>query len=53
MTQNEKAVIQAVVRTLDSLTVTGRDNMSRLLGCIGALEELPEADTEAKEAEHG
>ena len=49
MNDKEKTTVQAVIRTLDSLTVTGRDNMSKLLGCIGALEEL----LETEEAEHG
>lgn len=43
MTDNEKATIQAVIRTLDSLTLTGRDNMSKVLGCMNALEDMLEA----------
>ncbi len=49
MTENERATVQAVIHTLDSLTVTGRENMSKLLGCIGALEEL----LEIKEEKYG
>lgn len=53
MSENNTAALRAVIRTLDSLTVRGRDNMSKLLGCIGALEELLEKGAEAEEAEHG
>lgn len=42
MTDNDKAVIAAVINTLDSLTVTGSDNMSKVLGCINALQKLLE-----------
>lgn len=49
MTDKEKTTIQAVIHTLGSLTLTGRENMSKVLGCISALEEL----LETKEAEHG
>ena len=54
MKEKDKAMLQAVVRTLDSLTVSGSGNMSKLLGCLGALEELLAAETEErKEAERG
>lgn len=43
-TQDNLGVLRAVVRTLDSITVSGRDNMSRLLGCITAMEEYIEKE---------
>ena len=42
MTDKEKTTIQAVIRTLDSLTLTGRENMGKVLGCINALEDMLE-----------
>ncbi len=54
MTERDRATLRAVVRTLDSLTVSGSGNMSKLLGCLGALEELLAAETEErKETERG
>lgn len=49
-------IIAAVVKTLGSISVSGKDNMSKLLGCIQALETMlaqpPEASTD-KEEQHG
>lgn len=53
MTEKELAALRAVARTLDSLTVRGSDNMGKVLGCIGVLEELLAAAQRAKEAENG
>ena len=35
-----KQTLIAVIRTLNAVTVSGADNMNRLLGCIQALESL-------------
>lgn len=32
--------IRAVIRTLNTITVSGADNMNKILGCIQALQEL-------------
>lgn len=37
MTERQKELIEQVIVTLDSLTVTGAGNMSKVLGCISAL----------------
>lgn len=42
MTEREKSLLRAVLRTLEGLTVTGTENMSKVLGCVNALEELIE-----------
>ena len=33
-------IIQAVILTLNEIEVKGKDNMSKLLGCINALTEI-------------
>lgn len=33
-------LIATIISTLDSIEVHGKDNMSRLLGCINALESI-------------
>ena len=35
-------IIKAVISTLDSIEVKGRDNLDALLGCINALESFVE-----------
>lgn len=39
---NEKIreTLIAVIRTLDTLTVRGRENMDRLLGCMNAIDQV-------------
>lgn len=36
---NNLAILHVVIQTLGNITVSGKENMSRLLGCIAALEE--------------
>lgn len=45
MTKEERTnIIRAIIRTLDSVTVTGSQNMGHILGCINALNEILEAE---------
>ena len=44
-------IIPAVIKTLETISVSGKENMSKLLGCIQALESLL-AEPE-KEEQHG
>lgn len=36
----ELEILQSVIRTLDSLTVSGTENMKKLVGCIDALTQI-------------
>lgn len=36
--KDSKQIIEGVIRTLDQITVSGRNNLDMLLGCILALE---------------
>ena len=36
----ELEMLQHVIRTLDSLTVSGAENMKKLLGCMEALSQI-------------
>lgn len=40
MNESVKQNIEKVIRTLDMVTVSGRNNMDMLLGCILTLEKL-------------
>ncbi len=51
MTDNEKATIQAVIRTLDSIPVQGLESMNKLLGCAKALQAMLSSADQPKEAE--
>lgn len=47
-------MLEYIIRTLESIEVHGKDNLSKMLGCINALEELqnqmqPKAETETEE----
>lgn len=55
MNESAKKTIEAVLRTLDAVTVSGRKNMDMLLGCILTLEKLVNDSEEAseKEADNG
>lgn len=46
-------VIQIVINTLDSVEVRGKDNMSKLLGCIQALEKIIEQARNETQSEDG
>lgn len=37
MTEKQKEILGAVIRTLDSIPVSGAQNLDKLLGCIRAL----------------
>lgn len=39
--KNEE-IIDAVLRSLNTLNVSGVDNMEKILGCVGALTQLKE-----------
>lgn len=45
-------LIATIISTLDSIEVHGKDNLSKLLGCINALESiLSTGNTEAEDGE--
>lgn len=46
-------VIQYVINTLNTIRVSGKDDLQKMLGCILALESLIKEDTEEKEKENG
>ncbi len=52
MEPNALQVLQNVIAALDKVTVTGLDNMDRILGCAQALEKLvrEEATKQMKDA---
>ena len=45
-------VVQFVINTLNTIKVSGKDDLQKVLGCILALESLIK-DTEEKEKENG
>lgn len=45
-------VIQFVINTLNTIKVSGKDDLQKLLGCILALESLTQEETEEKETEN-
>lgn len=45
-------VIQYVINTLNTIRVSGKEDIQKLLGCILALESLIKEDTEEKETEN-
>ena len=49
MTDTE--VLETVRRTLNTIAVSGKDNMNKLLGCINALDSVLEAVKQASEKE--
>lgn len=52
MNESTKQTIEKVIRTLDQITVNGRNNMDMLLGCILTLEKLcKDVTTETAEVE--
>ena len=48
----ELEIIQTVIRTLNSISVSGAENMKKLLGCIEALQQI-EAVEESRPDERG
>ena len=44
MKDENKAIINSVINTLNQITVKGKDNMDMLLGCILALEGVLKED---------
>ena len=40
MNDKQKAIIQTVINTLNSIEVSGKQNLDYLLGCIMALEQI-------------
>lgn len=49
MSSDSKAKIEKVIRTLDRVTVNGKDNMDMLLGCILTLERILVDEAPGKE----
>lgn len=46
-------VIQMVINTLDSIEIHGKDNISKLLGCIQALESIVKQAEKEIQSEDG
>lgn len=51
-TEDDMDIIQFVITTLNTIKVSGKEDLQKLLGCILALESLIK-DTEEKEKENG
>ena len=49
---NDKNILPAVIKTLETIGVSGKDNLGKLLGCISALESLL-VEPENKEERNG
>lgn len=46
-------IIEYVINTLNTIRVSGKEDLQKVLGCILALESLIKEDTEEKEKENG
>lgn len=46
MNDKQKAIIQTVINTLNSIEVSGKQNLDYLLGCIIVLEQLDNAEVD-------
>lgn len=55
MPDKDIVLLEAVMQTLDSLTVSGRDNLVKVIGCMNALKEVIERNAKTYDAEgaHG
>lgn len=51
-TEDDMDIIQFVINTLNTVKVSGKEDLQKVLGCILALESLIK-DTEEKEKENG
>ena len=49
----DKQLISYVIKTLGDIEVKGKDNISKLLGCIMALEGLLQPSETSEEVEDG
>lgn len=53
MTEEQKATLEAVLRTLDRITVCGMENLDKMLGCMQALHSLAQSQpAQAGGADH-
>ena len=50
MNEEQKATLNAVLRTLDTIPVRGMENLDKLLGCMQVLSSLT-AETSSREKE--
>lgn len=48
-----KAYLEAIVTTLNSIEVHGKDNLSKLLGCINALESILAEQEDGEKVNNG
>ena len=48
-----KAYLGAIVTTLNSIEVHGKDNLSKLLGCINALESILAEQEDGEKVNNG
>lgn len=46
-------MLQMIVATLNEIEVKGTDNMSKLLGCINALEQIINQPKDGEKVENG
>lgn len=53
MTERQRELIDRVIVTLDSLTITGAGNMGKVLGCINALNEVLEVEDNGGQTNQG
>lgn len=52
MKESTKATLDAVAKTLNKITVQGRENLDMLLGCILAIERIDEPVEEKGEEDN-
>lgn len=50
MTEEQKTTLNAVIRTLDTVTVSGAQNMDKMLGCMQVLKTMTEEPAQAEGA---
>ena len=53
MDDMNKAYLEAIVTTLNSIEVHGKDNLSKLLGCINALESILAEQEDGEKVNNG
>lgn len=50
---DDVGMIQMIISTLNKIEVKGADNMSKLLGCINALEQIINQPKDGEEVNNG
>lgn len=44
-----KTLLSQIINTLETIEVKGKDNLSKLLGCISALEQLAQEEDNGRQ----